>query len=45
MTDIKCKKGKCWDNDSQKKKIRETCDEDDIVCQTEADLLEKELDD
>jgi hypothetical protein len=40
---IKCKKGKCIETASLKKKIRANCDPDDIVCQTEADLLEEEM--
>jgi hypothetical protein len=43
MSNIKCKKGKCWDENSEKKKIRETCKEEDVVCHTEADLLEEQI--
>ena len=40
---IKCHKGKCWDENSPKTKIRGVCKKDDIVCHTEADLLEKQI--
>ena len=44
MGNIKCKKGKCWDEDSETNRVRDNCDPDDIVCQTEADLLEEQMD-
>jgi len=43
MQNIKCKKGKCWDESSEKKRLREVCADDDIVCQTDADLLEEQM--
>ena len=43
MQKIKCNKGKCWDEESDKKKIRSNCKDDDVVCQTEADLIEENL--
>ncbi len=45
MQNIKCKNGKCWDEDSAKNKIRTNCEDGDIVCETEAELLEDEIGD
>ncbi|MFH0875741.1 MAG: hypothetical protein V1859_07425 [archaeon] len=45
MQKIKCKNGKCKDVSSLKKKMRSICKEDDIVCNTEIDLMEEDLDD
>lgn len=44
MQKIKCKKGKCWDENDDKKKLRSTCEPDDLACNVEADILEEQLD-
>ncbi|MBN1502607.1 hypothetical protein JW930_03615 [Candidatus Woesearchaeota archaeon] len=43
MQKIKCKKGKCWDENSIKEKVLKTCKEVDVVCETEADLIEEQI--
>ncbi len=45
MQKIRCKNGKCWDESSSKKKIESVCKKDDIVCETEAEIIGSQIDD